>query len=348
MEELVSVICPVFNVCEYIEDCIKSIINQTYKNLEIIFIDDGSTDASITIVNNYKKYDKRIKVLSQNNLGVSSARNNGIDCAKGKWIIFVDADDYLEDKAIENLIKIQKKADCDIVMASFYAFEDEVERQHHNFMKVKKKIYKGDDKNQLISAFLGSPQFGNNDAVTNIGVPWAKIFRTSVVNAYNIRFNRRLKNMEDSLFNTLVITKADKVVYSDLPVYNYRIRSNSAARNYSPEFPKMAQLFLNEEYKVLKLLQHKKYVYDAIEYKRVALFFESINISIVHKDSKLNFLGKVRAVKLLKNQPLFQNLRKSDILSKWQRIYLWCATNNLDILLIILLEIRSKIKGKRG
>ena len=96
MEELISVIVPVYNVEKYLNRCVESIMNQTYKNLQIILIDDGSNDRSGKICDEYAEKDKRIEVIHKENAGVSAARNKGLDKAKGEWITFVDADDWIE------------------------------------------------------------------------------------------------------------------------------------------------------------------------------------------------------------------------------------------------------------
>ena len=104
MKPLISVIVPVYNVEEYLPKCLESIINQTYKNLEIILVDDGSTDNSGIICEDYAEKDKRIKVVHQTNLGISAARNAGLDLCSGDYITFVDSDDYIECDEIEVLV----------------------------------------------------------------------------------------------------------------------------------------------------------------------------------------------------------------------------------------------------
>src|SRR5690625_1048731 len=102
---LVSIIIPVYNKEEYLEDCLESVINQSYEKIEIIIINDGSTDGSESIIKKWKNKDNRIKYMSQNNQGVAIARNNGIKVSKGDYIYFIDADDYLSLNAIETLYK---------------------------------------------------------------------------------------------------------------------------------------------------------------------------------------------------------------------------------------------------
>lgn len=109
MNELVSVIVPVFNSEKYIERCLKSIVNQTYENLEIIIINDGSTDASLSICEKWKDLDTRICLINKENTGVSDSRNRGIEASKGKYITFIDCDDFIEADMIEKLLKSIKR-----------------------------------------------------------------------------------------------------------------------------------------------------------------------------------------------------------------------------------------------
>ena len=106
--DLISIIIPIYNVEKYMEKCLNSVVNQTYNNIEIILIDDGSKDKSREICDNYAKKDNRIKVVHKENNGVSSARNTGIDMSKGKYITFIDSDDYIDTDYIETLYKISK------------------------------------------------------------------------------------------------------------------------------------------------------------------------------------------------------------------------------------------------
>ena len=115
----VSIIVPVYNVEEYLERCLESIINQTFKNIEVIALNNGSTDNSLNILLKYAEKDKRIKVIDNYNLGVSEARNNGIREANGKYIVFVDSDDWLDKDMIEIIYSNIVENDCDLVMCTY-------------------------------------------------------------------------------------------------------------------------------------------------------------------------------------------------------------------------------------
>ena len=118
-EELISVIVPIYNVEQYLEKCIESIISQTYKNLQIILIDDGSNDKSGKICNKYAEKDKRVVVIHKENAGVSEARNTGLDNAKGEWITFVDADDWIEEEYCQRLYNLVIETNSDVALCGY-------------------------------------------------------------------------------------------------------------------------------------------------------------------------------------------------------------------------------------
>lgn len=122
---LVSIIIPVYNVEKYIEKCIDSIINQTYKNLEIILVDDGSPDGCPEICDKYALQDSRIKAIHKKNGGLSDARNAGLDIMKGEWVIFIDSDDFVSPYHVENLYYLVKKFNTNIAITSFECFYNE-------------------------------------------------------------------------------------------------------------------------------------------------------------------------------------------------------------------------------
>ena len=118
-EDLISIIVPVYNVEKYLEQCLESLLNQTYKNIEIIVVNDGSTDQSLDILNKYSFKDNRIKLYSQKNQGISAARNTALEHINGKYIMFVDSDDWIEINTCETALHELKKNDSDIVMWAY-------------------------------------------------------------------------------------------------------------------------------------------------------------------------------------------------------------------------------------
>ena len=126
--KLVSIVIPVYNVEEYLKECVESVLCQTYKNLEIILIDDGSTDGSGKLCNFYREIDNRIKVIHKENGGLSDARNKGIEVATGSYLYFLDSDDLIPQNAIAVLVTIARETECDVVMAGLQQFEGYIDK----------------------------------------------------------------------------------------------------------------------------------------------------------------------------------------------------------------------------
>jgi len=210
LEELISVIIPVYNVNKYLNKCIGSIVNQTYKNLEIILVDDGSTDNSGEICDEWKQKDSRIKVIHKENGGPSNARNFGIEIAIGKYLFFIDADDYLNSDNIETLYKNLIENDSDI-SASGHIYETYIVQEN----KCAKESYVADSEEALKRLFTGNNLFV---------VIWGKLFKKELFE--EIRFPVGKIN-EDVATLYKLIHKANKISNINKPGYHYVQRQNS-------------------------------------------------------------------------------------------------------------------------
>lgn len=208
--ELISVIVPVYNVEKYITECLQSITNQTYKNIEIILIDDGSTDNSGKICDEYARIDKRIKVVHKLNEGLSSARNVGLEEAKGNYIQFIDSDDYIETDTIEIMYKVACKYHADIVSYSHYILNN----------------------GNKICDYTGEiRQVGKIEAIKEImldhkvrNYSWEKLWKRELFKEIQFPVG---KKFEDLLTTPLLFEKAKKIVIYDIPKYYYRQRADS-------------------------------------------------------------------------------------------------------------------------
>lgn len=214
MEELISVIVPVYKVEKYLPKCIESIINQTYKNLEIILVDDGSPDKCGEICEEYARKDTRIKVIHKENGGLSSARNIGIDKASGKYIAFVDSDDRIHERMYKVLYDNMKNTNADISICNlYYEFEinaNEIRKiNEDNFVKEYNKI------DAIKELLYGKRIF---DYAVN------KLYRKEVFE--NIKYPEG-KKMEDLGTTFLIFEKANKIVYDSTPLYYYLQRESS-------------------------------------------------------------------------------------------------------------------------
>lgn len=206
MKTKVSIIVPVYNVEKYISKCLDSLINQTYKNIEIVLVDDGSQDKSRKFIKEYQKKDSRIKAVFKENEGVSTARNIGIDNSLGELICFVDSDDYVMSDYVEHLVKLLSKDDADIALTTemFGTFDSN--------QVVKSKIQTVDGRNAAIKLLLYD---------IPIGV-YSKIFKSSFLKTKNIQFKKELFIGEGFNFNIDAFQQATKVTIGNRKIYYYR------------------------------------------------------------------------------------------------------------------------------
>lgn len=215
-QPLVSIIIPVYNSEKYLRQCLDSVIAQTYTNWECILVDDGSKDESGQICDEYAALDKRFRVIHKENGGVSSARNIGIDEAKGKWIYFSDSDDTLELDALATLYSGSLK-DVDAVFAGFKRYDltgkciEEASRHEEKIISISDAIM------TLYRPYIYLYQ----------GYLWNKLFKTPIVRSNNIFFDTDLSYNEDSLFIISYLCKITRpVFFSTKNVYNYVLRES--------------------------------------------------------------------------------------------------------------------------
>ena len=213
MEPLISAIVPVYNSEKYLRRCLDSLIGQTYRNLEIILIDDGSKDGSGTICDEYAAKDSRVVCVHQQNGGVSKARNVGLSMAQGDYINFPDSDDYLEPEAYEYLMARMKEHDCDAVNFEYYVTYADHETAH----RIPDKYYGMFDTEGAHRVVLAGEPFCCN-----------KLYAKKLVEG--LRFREDIFRGEDSLFAHYALEKAERVWFDKRPLYHYVQSEESACR----------------------------------------------------------------------------------------------------------------------
>lgn len=210
MNPKVSIIIPVYNAERCIERCIKSLLNQTFRNIEIIIIDDGSTDKTALICDHIKQLDSRVSVWHKKNNGVSSARNYGIEKACADYIMFVDADDYVEDVYCEELYKSVQENDADLVICGYRNIYDDKGR----YIDILPKNVEPLSENTIRQMFNTS----------FINMPWAKLYKSAFIRSL---FNINRSMGEDFEFNIKYIEGINKIAVVSKVLYNYDTSSNS-------------------------------------------------------------------------------------------------------------------------
>ncbi|MDR2342227.1 MAG: glycosyltransferase, partial [Campylobacteraceae bacterium] len=218
----VSVIIPVYNVESYLKQCLDSVINQTLKDIEIICVDDGSTDNSLAILNEYAQKDKRITVLSQKNSGAGVARNRGLAIAKGEYIHFMDSDDYLADNIYDKLYNMAEKNDLDIIRGKAYVFDEEKKEIIHREYYELTNIIKANLLDKILK-FSDFPEILVKTSVT----PWQGLFKRKFLYENNILFGN-LICVNDRSFWIKTLVGAKKLMYIDEYILYYRINLTSS------------------------------------------------------------------------------------------------------------------------
>lgn len=212
----ISVIVPVYNVEKYLHRCIDSILAQTFIDFELLLIDDGSTDGSGKICDDFAKKDSRIRIFHKENGGVSSARNLGIDNAKGEWVSFVDSDDWLENKCYSSLFGDTHIADLTYFGCSCYFVNGEV-------TKYFPADFYSNNKEQIEEQLALLKD--NSQKFEYLGYTWNKLFKKAIIDKYKLRFVKKLSFREDELFTLSYARYISSIRIKANTLYNYRIIS---------------------------------------------------------------------------------------------------------------------------
>jgi len=319
METKVSVIIPVYNVEKYLRECLDSVINQTLKDIEIICVNDGSTDNSLPILKEYAQKDERIKVIDKKNEGVSVARNVGLECANGIYILFLDADDYFESTLIEQSYDYSVKMNSDICI--FGANEID-------FNNTKKAMWYN-------SLLVNSSNVSLFQMMMLQTFCWNKMYKLSFLKKYNIKFPNNIKTAEDGIFCILGFINDPKYALLNVSLYNYRKNPDSqtvknAERCLESDFDAFTYLTNLSEFKSLKrgikLLIINKFLSGIIYYWNSYPQYRKKYGKVLKEYSK--YIFQVCEKKYLETLPNYQVITKNKDLSVF-------INNNINIAMIL-------------
>ncbi len=267
MKVKVSVIVPVYNVEEYLPKCLDSVINNTLSDIEIIIVNDGSTDNSSKIIAKYQKKDKRIKVINQENCGLGSARNKGLEKAMGEYIAFIDSDDWIEKDMLEFMYNHAFEKKSDIVICSY------------------KNIYNHKEEVNIIpDQIINDTIAGKNSRIFNIFSAWCKIYKRDFLNKSKVKFVEDKVWYEDFSFSVKLLSMTTKIDIINKPLYNYVIRNNSIMNN----FKIMKNLDLLLVFDDVKSFFEHKHCYQDFAYELEYLAIDNILISGITRIIRAN------------------------------------------------------------
>lgn len=351
-EDKVSIIIPVYKVeSNDLRKCIESIMSQTYKNIEIILIDDESPDDCGKICDEYTSIDDRIQVVHQKNQGVSVARNNGLNRAKGNWIIFVDSDDWLEENMVEVLLRKAQSGNYDITICSAYVNYVDSEIKN-SFFNVNERIFRGKEKNEIQLQLICKGVNEYYPPEIGCGVPWAKIYKKSFLDEKHLTFNPRLIRMQDNVFNLYAIEEADSIYYFNDYLYHYRKNQQSACNKYNVNVISYFENVNEETKKFIENYNKGELFYDALNCKIVMSFHSYFLLNFFNEKNKKGYLQIRKEICALLDKEEYKKALKNvkfKYLLFLEKIFVICLKCKFVFILKILMkmkEIRNKIERK--
>lgn len=285
-KEKISVIVPVYNIQSRLAKCLNSLIHQTYSNIEIVLVNDGSTDDSLSVCEDFAQTDDRIKIVNEDNHGLSFARNNGLDHATGNYVMFVDSDDYVSKTFCEDALDNAKQFGSDLVFFGYRRIENGKSTDNLLYGNYSGKL----DKRQIM------------DKLFVDGYAWNKIYKRSLFD--NIRYPVN-QNFEDLPVSYRIVDKADKISYCAKVNYYYVASNGSIVSNMTPK--NIADQFAS----ALSFMDYLQDNYPNIHRKNISRLLETAIRYCTYCPKSFNQEYYRRAHDLLKNEPIPPDFNRS-------------------------------------
>ena len=326
--ELVSIVVPIYNVEQYLEKCVESICRQTYENLEIILVNDGSPDQCGQMCEEYAKKDNRIKVIHKKNGGLSDARNSGVKLATGKYLLFVDSDDYIAKDLVEKTVTVAEKNNCDMVLYDYYYVEPDNVEIRSTIVPANKVISLEQEHTLLLAATSACAKLFNREFYVKANCPFPQ----------GIYF-------EDLATTSIFFMRAKRVYYLKEPLYYYINRENSIMTGKNFEKSSHDKLVALEhvlsaykkEGKYEEYRQELEYLVFANEY-----FEPSKVLALAGEDGE--YLEKYRKY-MYETFPDIHNNKYVKNMGKKDKIHLWILDHKQYWMMRLLSKARKMILG---
>lgn len=228
----ISVIVPVYNAQKYLEACVESLIKQTYDNYEVILVNDGSTDQSLEICKLFEKKSEKVKIINQQNSGVSCARNKGLEQATGQYVMFVDADDWIDQEMLSQLAMKVIQTEANFVMCNFIREYSTKSEPISSGFKSSTILEHHEIEEQLILGFIEKKEKELQHILAPFRGPWGKLFDLALIRKHQLKFDNQLIIGEDFLFNLQYLKHCKKALIIEDFYYHYRSNESSITRKY--------------------------------------------------------------------------------------------------------------------
>lgn len=339
----VSVVIPVYNVEKYLKQCLESVLNQTYKNLQVVLINDGSRDESGKICENYAQKDERVKCIHKENGGISAARNDGLKEIDGDYVLFVDSDDYIDQDLIETLLKEIDGFDVVAGLTKYFNLSGVIEGRGEAPLKMDCL-----DNDETKTAYMKGeirPYFYG---------PVAKLYKTEIIRKNNILFDTRLKVGEDIVFNLLFLRYCNSARVIDYRGYNVRVNqtstTNSLARKYTPLYEHDYLIIQDEIAEAGRRWGFsEEYLKEKWETGRPERYYNEVS-NLLRVGNPYDFKTKLKKIKIINTDKRFvsavlkQPVRKLTTMEKVSWISVLCRLPIISYLIFFLiLKLRKEI-----
>lgn len=342
----VSVILPIYNIREeYLIKCLESVMNQTFSDLEVLMVDDGSKPYVESVCISFEKKDGRFHYIRQENAGVSCARNNGLDHSRGGYICFVDPDDWLEADYVQTLYTRIEETGADIAIADC-TVHYENHTVENRFLNTGRTVLKGKQKDLLLYQLIGKKICVYYPPEIAAGVPWGKIFRRSFIEKLNLRFVPGMKRMQDNIFCLYAIENADSIAYESAFVYCYRKESGSASYRFDPGLISYFEQYFDETRKFLDKYHKEGILYEALNMKQLTSFNSYLTYYFYRIPDKSTKEINAEIDALLNQEPYRSSLLKirRNLLQKQEYAFVMALKYRMYPLLKLMVSVRSMIR----
>lgn len=322
----VTIIVPIYNAEKYLKECIESLLNQTLKEIEIILINDGSTDNSRLIIDNYKNVEN-VKIIHKSNEGVSKTRNLGLSLATGEYILNVDSDDFIDSKMCEELYKNAKENNSDIVISDIYSYIDNQNKKYVTDLKIEGKI----SAEKYLEIFLEKNFFGYN---------WNKLIKRELFIKNKIKYNPEISMMEDTLVLVQLVKNSNTISKVNKAYYYYRKTETAVSQNVKFKHVKSV---MEISKRVKKELEFKRNLKEVVNKRFVCSLTQFIfNCEEIKREDKKQFHNI-----LTEYLGLFKEKYSKDKLAnkKIEFIISLIEKLPLKVTIIVLRKIKLEIEG---
>lgn len=352
MNPKISIIVPVYNVEQYLRQSLDSLVNQTYRNIEIITINDGSPDHCIDILREYEAKDSRVVVIDKKNEGVAAARNDAMKLARGDYFMFADGDDWIELNACERLISVMEEHKPDVVMFSYYREYADKTLEKHDIFPQDFIIFNEEQCRNLhrrhagaIGDELAHPE--NFDAICSL---CTKLFRADIIREHNEIYyidNKIIGTYGDGLMNLFYYKYVHKAVFIGDHLYHYRkTNETSVTTAYKTDFPKR---WGNQFDIIEKYIDDNQLGDDFKEGLSNRISVSIIGLGLNEMHAKTNYYNKYKAVKAILDEPRYKKSIKdfdTHCMPIHWKVLFFCSRYRMTLFVCLLLGMIKFLKSK--